>query len=89
MDGALSPFIMIGAMFVLFYFLLIRPQQKRQKEVREMQAELQKGDRIVTIGGFHGLIHAFDDDTVVLETEGGTKVTYDRMAIREVKKENA
>lgn len=72
-------------MFVIFYFLLIRPQQKRQKQVREMQNDLQKGNDIVTIGGFHGKVHALDEGTVVLMTGDGTKLTFDRSAIREVK----
>ncbi|MCF3941869.1 preprotein translocase subunit YajC [Oceanobacillus alkalisoli] len=77
---ALLPIIL---MFVIFYFLLIRPQQKRQKQVREMQSELQKGDKVVTIGGFHGIIHALDEGTVVIQAGDGTKLTYDRSAIRE------
>lgn len=68
----LAPIIL---MFVIFYFLLIRPQQKRQREVGEMQAALQKGDDIITIGGFHGTIHAIDEDTIILVTQDGTKVT--------------
>lgn len=77
----LSPIIL---MFVIFYFLLIRPQQKRQKEVREMQAALQKGDKIVTIGGLHGVIDAIDEDKVVITCQNA-KLTFDRAAIREVK----
>jgi len=76
-------------MFVIFYFLLIRPQQKRQKQVRQMQADLQKGDKVVTIGGFHAEIHALDEDTVVLQSGDGPRLTYDRTAIREVKNDNA
>lgn len=72
-------------MFVIFYFLLIRPQQKRQRQVRDMQNNLQKGDEIITIGGFHGKIHALDEGTIVVITADGTKLTYDRSAIREVK----
>ncbi|GAA0448546.1 MAG: preprotein translocase subunit YajC [Bacillota bacterium] len=72
-------------MFVIFYFLLIRPQQKRQKQVRQMQSDLQKGDTVITIGGFHGEIHAMDENTVVIQGGDGSKLTYDRSAIREVK----
>lgn len=72
-------------MFVIFYFLLIRPQQKRQKQVREMQTNLQKGDDIVTIGGMYGKVHAVDESTLILVTVDGTKLTYDRSAVREVK----
>lgn len=82
---ALVTFAPIILMFVIFYFLLIRPQQKRQKQIQEMQAGLQKGDKIVTIGGMHGTIHALDEGTVVITTDDGTKLTYDRSAVREVK----
>ena len=77
-------FLPIILMFVIFYFLLIRPQQKRQKQVREMQANIEKGDKIVTIGGLHGTIDAIDEDVIVVDC-GSTKLTYDRAAIREVK----
>jgi len=80
----LLTFVPIILMFVIFYFLLIRPQQKRQREVREMQSALQKGDGIITIGGLHGTIHAIDEETVILVTSDGTKITYDRSAVREV-----
>ncbi|SER73978.1 preprotein translocase subunit YajC [Gracilibacillus ureilyticus] len=78
---SLSPLLI---MVVIFYFLLIRPQQKKQKQVRQMQSELKKGDKIVTIGGFHGTVHALDEDKIVLITDGGTKLTYDRSAVRDV-----
>lgn len=77
----LSPILL---MFVIFYFLLIRPQQKRQREVREMQSALEKGDKIVTIGGLHGVIDAIDEDQVII-TCNNSKLTFDRAAIREVK----
>ncbi len=51
----IAKFITVYFMFVLFYFLLIRPNQKRQKAVQTMQSNLQKGDKIVTIGGLHGI----------------------------------
>ncbi|WP_102026907.1 preprotein translocase subunit YajC [Salirhabdus sp. Marseille-P4669] len=70
--------------FVIFYFILIRPQQKRQKQVREMQTSLQKDDKVVTIGGLHGVVHALDEGVVVIRVEDGTKLTYDRTAIRDV-----
>ncbi|SET82621.1 protein translocase subunit yajC [Oceanobacillus limi] len=85
---AFSPIIMLVLMFVIFYFLLIRPQQKRQKQVSQMQANLQKGDSVITIGGFHGVIHALDENTIVLQAGDGTKLTYDRSAVREVKSDS-
>lgn len=84
---AFSPLIMIVLMFVIFYFLLIRPQQKRQKQVKQMQSDLQKGDKVITIGGLHGEVDALDEATVVVSTGSG-KLTYDRSAIREIKKED-
>lgn len=86
--GILSLLIPIILMVVIFYFLLIRPQQKRQKQVRQMQQELQKGNKVITIGGFHGTIEALDENTVVLQSDEGTNLTYDRNAIREVKNES-
>ena len=79
--GAVLPLIL---MFVLFYFLLIRPQQKRQKSVSSMQSGLKKGDKIVTIGGLHGFIDSIDDNKVVIKCGDGSRLTYDRNAIREV-----
>lgn len=77
----LLPFIL---MIVLFYFLLIRPNQKRQKAIQEMQNNLQKGDKIVTIGGLHGIIDAIDEDKIVIKCGDGSRLTYDRTAVREV-----
>ncbi|PKG24426.1 preprotein translocase subunit YajC [Niallia nealsonii] len=77
----LLPFIL---MFVLFYFLLIRPQQKRQKTVRQMQSDLKKGDKVVTIGGLHGTVDAIDEGSVVIKSGDGSRLTFDRSAIRDV-----
>lgn len=84
MEAILATFGPLLLMVLIFYFLLIRPQQKKQKQVREMQSSLQKGDKIVTIGGFHGTVHAIDEDVVVLLATDGAKVTYDRSAIARV-----
>ncbi len=73
------------AMFAIFYFLLIRPQQKRQKAVQSMQSNLQKNDRVVTIGGLHGIIDSIDEDKVVVKCGDGSRLTFDRNAVREVK----
>lgn len=77
----LSPIIL---MLIIFYFLLIRPQQKRQRQIRDMQEALQKGDKIVTIGGLHGVIDAIDEDKIVINCNN-SKLTFDRGAVREVK----
>jgi preprotein translocase subunit YajC len=82
--GSLGTIVPLILMFVLFYFLLIRPQQKRQKAVQNMQSELKKGDKIVTIGGLHGFIDSIDENKVVIKCGDGSRLTYDRNAIREV-----
>jgi preprotein translocase subunit YajC len=81
---AFAQIIPIVLMIVLFYFLLIRPNQKRQRNVQNMQSSLSKGDKIVTIGGLHGIIDSIDDKKIVLKCGDGTRLTYERSAIREV-----
>lgn len=71
-------------MFVLFYFLLIRPQKKRQNAVQQMQSSLKKGDKIVTIGGLNGTVDSIDESKVVIKSLDGSKLTFDRQAIREI-----
>lgn len=82
--GSLGTFLPLIIMFVLFYFLLIRPQQKRQKQVMNMQNSLEKGDKIVTIGGLHGIVDSLDKNTIVIRCGDGSRLTYDRSAVRDV-----
>ena len=63
----ISMIIMILAMVAIFYFLMIRPQRKKDKAVKNMLAALKVGDRICTIGGFYGTIAALKEDTVTLK----------------------
>ncbi|AOZ91884.1 preprotein translocase subunit YajC [Paenibacillus crassostreae] len=72
------PFVL---MFAIFYFLLIRPQQKKQKARTAMLRALSKGDKVVTIGGLHGTIVEITDDTIVLLVNDATKLTFDRSSI--------
>jgi preprotein translocase subunit YajC len=73
--GGIQTFIMIGMIIVVFYFFMIRPQQKKAKEQKKLMAELQKGDKVVTIGGIIGKIVEYGDDTdFVIETEGGNRL---------------
>ena len=72
--GGFAGFIPLILMFVIFYFLLIRPQQKRTKEHRAMVANLKKGDRIITSGGLHGRITGMDDTTLTVEIADKVRV---------------
>jgi len=82
--GQYGSIISLVLMFVIFYFLLIRPQQKRQKAVTTMQSSLKKGDKIITIGGLHGFIDSIDETKIVLKCGDSSRLTFDRSAIREV-----
>lgn len=73
-----------GLMFVVFYFLLIRPQQKKSKQRNSMLNQLKKGDKIVTIGGLHGSVVELTDDTVVIRVNDTVKLTFDKNAISSV-----
>ncbi len=76
MNPESSPYIgliWIVIMFVVFYFMLIRPQKKQQKAMKAMLDALAVGDKVVSIGGIHGKIVKMKDDTVVLETGSGTE----------------
>ena len=72
--GGFAGFIPLILMFVIFYFLLIRPQQKRSKEHRQMIANLKKGDRIITSGGIHGRITGMDETTLTVEIADKVRV---------------
>ncbi len=79
-----SPLIMLVIMFVVFYFILIRPQKKKEKELKNMLAQLKVGDEVATIGGIHGKISRIKDDLFVLESGIGTNksyITVDRGAV--------
>jgi preprotein translocase subunit YajC len=86
---ALSPEIMQWApfiiMIVIFYFLFYRPQKKEQKKRSDMLGSLKKGDRIVTIGGIHGTVTGFSDDTVTLKIAEKVEIDINRSAVGSVK----
>ncbi|MCF7870123.1 MAG: preprotein translocase subunit YajC [Candidatus Omnitrophica bacterium] len=73
-------------LFAVFYFLLIRPQKKQQKQHRMMIANLKKNDQVVTSGGIHGTIVAVKDKTFTLRIDEGTKIQIDKNAISYLKK---
>jgi preprotein translocase subunit YajC len=82
--GGFTSLIPIVLMFVIFYFLLIRPQQKKAKEHREMISHLKKGDRIVTSGGLHGRVTAVTDATVTVEIADRVRVKIARGNVSQV-----
>ncbi|MCO5248441.1 MAG: preprotein translocase subunit YajC [Chitinophagales bacterium] len=81
--GAMTPLIFMAGMFAVMYFFMIRPQQKKAKEQRKWVDELQKGDKVVTASGLHGVIKQVspDNPVIVLEIAVNTQVKIDKSAV--------
>jgi preprotein translocase subunit YajC len=79
--GSLGAFIPLILMFVIFYFLLIRPQQKKAKMHKQMLSEIKKGDRVVSSGGLHGVVTGIADDVVTMEIAPKVRVKVSRGSI--------
>ena len=90
MMGSLASLLLLVFMFVIFYFILIRPQRKKDKELKEQMDKLQVGDRVVTIGGLIGFVANIKDDQVTISTSAAnTLVTFTKTSIQTVvKREN-
>jgi preprotein translocase subunit YajC len=73
--------LFIVAMFVIMYFFMIRPQQKKQKEVQKMRESLKVGDRVVTSGGMYGKIKEVEDTAFIIEIAEGVRVKVDKASI--------
>lgn len=76
-----STLIMFGAIFAIFYFMIIRPQQKRAKEREKLMSNLQKGDKVVTTGGMYGTVAGIEEKTVLIQIADNTKVKFDKSAV--------
>lgn len=72
---------MLGLMFVIMYFFMIRPQQKKAKDQKKFIEEVKKGDYIVTIGGLHGRVAELEGDTFILEAEKGARLRFSKTSI--------
>ena len=79
--GLLSPLLLFAAMGLFMYALLIRPQQRREKQHRQMLARIQKGDLIVTSGGVHGKVTGVTDDVLTVEIASGVRIKLDKSAV--------
>lgn len=79
-----STLVTFGLVFVIFYFLIIRPQNKKQKEMQKMIAAVKKGDKVVTIGGVHGTVHAVKDGTIVVRVDDNCRIEFSKSAIAAV-----
>jgi len=81
-----NPLVMIGALILMMYFLMIRPQQKQRKAQEAKIAAMKKGDKVVTIGGLHSSIHHISEHTVTLKLSEGIFVPFSKSAIQTVTK---
>jgi preprotein translocase subunit YajC len=81
----LYQFAPLVVIFVIFYFLLIRPQQKKAKEVKNMLDNIKKGDKVVTAGGMYGVVESVEANTIVLKVAENTKVKFTKSAIATVR----
>lgn len=81
--SGLSTILLMVGMFVIVYFFMIRPQNKKQKEIQKFRNALQVGQEIITIGGIHGTIKSIceEDNTVMLEVATGVKIKMEKSAI--------
>jgi len=84
--GLLEMVMPLAIMFLVFYFLLIRPQQKKSKEHSALLKNLKKGDPVVTSGGIHGVVYGLTDQVVTLDIDNEVKLKVDRMQISRVNK---
>ena len=81
-----SPIVMMVLMVVIFYFLIIRPGQRQKKEQAARVAAIQKGDKVVTVGGLHGTVHHISERTVTLKLSEGVFVPFEKSAVQNVNK---
>lgn len=77
----MGTFIMLGLIMVVFYFFMIRPQMKKTKDQRKFKEEINKGDKIITIGGIHGKISEIRDQAFIIDVENGGKLKIDKTAV--------
>jgi len=75
---------MLVSIFVIFYVFMIRPQNKKQKETEKMIAALKKGDKVITIGGIHGVVTSTKEKTIVIKVDDSTKIEFSRSAVSSV-----
>jgi len=80
----MTTFVTFGLIIVIFYFLIIRPQRKKDKETKEMLSSIKKGDKVVSIGGIHGTVVAVKETTVVVKVDDNTRMEFSRNAISSI-----
>jgi len=80
-SGNWSFLVMMGLIFVVMYFFMIRPQQKKQKELVKFRSSLQKGDKVITMGGIYGVIVEVKEQYVLVEVDNNVKLRIDKSSL--------
>lgn len=80
-NGGIMNLVMIVALIAIFYFFMIRPQQKKQKEIKKFREALGVGDRVITAGGIHGKIRGVKENSFVLEIADNVRITIDKGSV--------
>jgi preprotein translocase subunit YajC len=81
--GAFGSMVPIILMILIIYFLLIRPQQKKEKERKSMISAIKEGDKVVTVGGIHGVVAGMkDENTIILKIANNTKVEFSKSSVQ-------
>jgi len=86
-SGLISTLVMFALIIGIFYFMILRPQQKRQKDRQKLLDALKKGDKVVTAGGLHGTIAGLDDKTALIQVADNVKMKFERSAVTTVIRE--
>lgn len=79
--GGWENIIMIVALIAIFYFFMIRPQSKKQKEIKKFREAMSNGDKVITAGGIYGKIRDIKENTILLEVADGVKITVDKGSV--------
>ena len=82
--GAFSTVIMFGSIILIFYFMIYRPQRKRQKEREALVSKMDKGDKVILSGGMHGTIAAIEDTTILVQVAEATKIRFEKSSVNSV-----
>lgn len=85
--GLTSTIIMFAIIIGIFYFLILRPQQKRQKDRQKLLDAVKKGDKVITAGGLHATVAGMDDKTLLLQVSDNVKLKFDRSAVASIIRE--
>ncbi|MEI8135582.1 MAG: preprotein translocase subunit YajC [bacterium] len=82
--GSLSTVVMFGSIILVFYFMMYRPQRKRQKEREALMSKMDKGDKVILSGGIHGTISSIEDTTMLVQISDSTKIRVEKGSVSTV-----